>query len=299
MPIMKKFVLAISLSLFSFTHVASAAVVLSEIAWMGSASSSADEWIELYNNTATSADLTGWKIAGKGGATIVSLSGTIAPQGYFLIERTDDDSVPDITADLVASFGKGIANDGETLKLIDGGGTVVDTVVGGKNWSKLGGDNASKETAQRTPSGWITAPATPRAPNKTPALATEVATPVKTQRSAHVVNVAHAVTHSNGNAWPTPPAVAPLSAEKVDRGTQGSTMNATSSFGANVLWQRGKSSDAETRAWGWMIVAALLVIVASVIIMRANIYKPTEADKYAIIEDIIEGVEEDQQMGDY
>ena len=35
-------------------------VVISEIAWMGSTSSSTDEWLELHNNTATAIDLTGW-----------------------------------------------------------------------------------------------------------------------------------------------------------------------------------------------------------------------------------------------
>lgn len=73
----------------------------------------------------------------------------------------------------------------------------------------------------------------------------------------------------------------------------------TSSVSANVLWQRGKNSDAEKRAWGWMIVAVLLVIAASLVIMRANVYEPTEADKYAIIEDIIEGKEEEDRLSDY
>ena len=42
-----------------------------------------------------------------------------------------------------------------------------------------------------------------------------------------------------------------------------------------------------------MISSVLLVIFASVIVMRANVEEPNEADKYAIIEDIIEGVHED------
>ena len=35
-------------------------VVISEIAWMGTTASDDDEWIELYNNTGSSIDLTGW-----------------------------------------------------------------------------------------------------------------------------------------------------------------------------------------------------------------------------------------------
>jgi hypothetical protein len=37
-------------------------VVFSEIAWMGTTTSSNDEWIELYNNTDGAIDLTGWTL---------------------------------------------------------------------------------------------------------------------------------------------------------------------------------------------------------------------------------------------
>jgi hypothetical protein len=298
---MKELMMAFSITALFFAHSAFAAVVVNEIAWMGSASSSSDEWIELHNDSTNMQDLTGWKITGKGGANIALLSGSIPPNGYFLVERSDDGTVPEVKADLVVSFGKGISNDGETLKLVDGGGNTVDTVIGGKNWSKIGGDKTSKQTPQRTPSGWITAPATPRASNKTPSVASEIAAPVTKTRVAQPVKVANAETLKEENVWPAKPAIPPIRAVAEEKKSGGNNqIISTSSVSANVLWQRGKNADAEKRAWAWMIVAVLLVIAASLIIMRANVYEPTEADKYAIIEDIIEGKDDaNDRLSDY
>ena len=145
----------------------SAAVRLNEIAWMGTALSGTDEWIELSNDSASAVDLSSWKIDAEDGSPSIELSGTIAPNGFFLIERTDDTTVPGVTADLVAAFGNGLGNTGETLRLRDASGAIVDTVVGGADWGLVGGDNTTKETAQRLPAGtsWTTGAATPRAAN--------------------------------------------------------------------------------------------------------------------------------------
>lgn len=294
---MKQFVLACSLGAFFFAQTASAAVLLNEIAWMGSSTSSADEWVELYNSGSDSTDLTGWKIVGKGGVTIALLSGSIAPNTYFLIERSDDNTVPNIPADLVVSFGKGISNDGETLKLIDGGGNTVDSAVGGKNWTKLGGDKVSKQTAQRTTTGWITAVPTPKAPNKTPSIATEVAPPLPKAPA-----LTSEKSESSGRVTQVKPDPKNSQTNLIESKSEVSSKNdllATTSVGANILWQRGRDAQAEKHAWEWMIVALSLVTVASVMIFRANVYEPTEADKFAIIEDIIEGKEDDDRLSDY
>ncbi len=39
-------------------------VVINEIAWMGTAASTADEWLELYNTTASPVDIGNWSIYG-------------------------------------------------------------------------------------------------------------------------------------------------------------------------------------------------------------------------------------------
>lgn len=151
--------------LFLLPFHAYAAMVINEIAWMGTTVSGTNEWIELYNDSDTAVDLSGWSIVSRDGSPNIALQGIVAARGYFLIERTDDDTVPGIPADLVISFGSGLSNSGETLDLKNALGGVVDSVEGGKDWSLVGGDNVTKDTAQRGGNGWATQPGTPRAKN--------------------------------------------------------------------------------------------------------------------------------------
>lgn len=109
-------------------------VVINEVAWGGTAASYADEWIELHNTTGTTVTLDGWRLVDDDDLNI-ALAGEIPPHGYYLIERSDDDAISDVPADLTASFGSGLANTGEVLTLTDGLGTVIDTANGdGGNW---------------------------------------------------------------------------------------------------------------------------------------------------------------------
>lgn len=144
-----------------------ASVRFSEVAWMGTDVSASDEWIELYNDSSSAVDLSNWHIEAEDGSPDILLTGSIAPNAYFLIERTDDSTVPNISADVVAPFGNGLSNGGETLRLKDAGGATIDTVIGGTSWVNIGGDSTTKQTAQRLPTGnsWITATGTPRAVN--------------------------------------------------------------------------------------------------------------------------------------
>jgi phosphatidylserine/phosphatidylglycerophosphate/cardiolipin synthase-like enzyme len=107
-------------------------VVISEIAWMGTTDSYADEWIELYNNTGSSIDLTGWSLNAIDGTPSIALSGTIPAGGYFLLERTDDNSVPGVTADQV--YTGALGDDGEDLILDDGASSVIDEVDCSSGW---------------------------------------------------------------------------------------------------------------------------------------------------------------------
>jgi len=164
---MKYFVLA---TLFFWCNVASAAVLINEIAWMGTTADggSSNEWIELSNSSSGNIDLSGWVLRIEGKKDIL-LSGSVSANGYYLIERTDDNTLPSVTADLVASFGTGLANTGATLILLNKDGIEMDRVNGSDNWKIQGGEiignNTTKETAQRTSSGWITGAPTPRAIN--------------------------------------------------------------------------------------------------------------------------------------
>jgi hypothetical protein len=76
-------------------------IIINEVAWMGSTGSSADEWIELYNKSQNIVDLGGWQLKAKDGTPGINFVGQIAAGGYFLLERTDDNSVSEIAADQI------------------------------------------------------------------------------------------------------------------------------------------------------------------------------------------------------
>ena len=111
-------------------------VIFNEIAWMGTKANSSDEWIELYNNSSQEIDLLGWKIYGDGGKTLIfSLNKKIASSGYYLIERTDDNTIKDILADDSGSFGgNGLSNKGEYLVLKDNLGNIINQIDFSAGW---------------------------------------------------------------------------------------------------------------------------------------------------------------------
>ena len=139
---------------------AHAAVVISEIAWMGTTVSANAEWIELQNTDSVPVNLAGWTLISSTGSPSISLTGTILGSGFYLLERTSDASVPSTVADQV--YSGALTNGGATLTLNDSAGAVMDSVVGGTDWQSIGGDNTTKQTPQLSGSFWSTAVATPR-----------------------------------------------------------------------------------------------------------------------------------------
>ena len=139
--------------------VASAAVSISEIAWMGSSASANYEWIELYND-GNAVDVTGWTVT-DGMNLDIELTGVIPANTRVVLERTSDVSAPG-TAFLI--YTGALVNTGATLRLKRSDGSLADQVSGGEDWQNIGGDNNTKETAQYTTKGWVTGVATPGAP---------------------------------------------------------------------------------------------------------------------------------------
>src|SRR3989344_932615 len=172
-------VLAVTVMVFPLA--ASAQVVINEIAWMGTSVSANAEWMELFNSGNTAVDLTGWHLIAASGSPSITLSGTIAANGYFLLERTSDASVPAVTANQI--YTGALTNGGTTLTLTDASGAAIETVESGVNWANVGGDNTTKQTAQKTANGWITATSTPGAAN-----ATSAAPPAATEDSGSQTN---------------------------------------------------------------------------------------------------------------
>lgn len=101
-------------------------LVINEIAWMGTRASASDEWIELFNCTADTIDLERCLLTGSGGSPNILLRGTIPPLGYFVLERTDDQTISDQAAGQI--YTGELNNSGEWLQLTSGSGLLLDEV---------------------------------------------------------------------------------------------------------------------------------------------------------------------------
>jgi len=138
----------------SFTQ---AAVIINEVAWMGSKESANHEWIELYNSGNEAVVVEGWTL--EDGANLkIKLTGSISANSYAVLERTSDDSA---TGPAFLIYTGALINTGATLTLRNENGAIADQVFGGDSWQEIGGDNVTKETAQYTENGWVTDSPTP------------------------------------------------------------------------------------------------------------------------------------------
>ncbi len=107
------------------TAAAALTVVINEVAWAGTQASSDDEWIELYNPSGVNVNLVGWMLKSSDGSFSITLSGTLPAGGYFLLERGDDDTVADVTANMF--YSGSLSNSGEILRLYDSTNQLIDT----------------------------------------------------------------------------------------------------------------------------------------------------------------------------
>lgn len=141
------------------TRVPELSVIISEIAWAGTLASPNDEWIELYNPGASSIHIDGWTLVSADGSPHIGLAGVIQPGGFFLLERSDDDAVATIPADMI--FTGALSNQGETMLLLDPSGELVDSAnrTGGP-WPA--GDVTARLSMERLagthdgPGAWLT-----------------------------------------------------------------------------------------------------------------------------------------------
>lgn len=120
-------------------------VVINEISWMGTKVSYSDEWIELYNNKNEIVSLDGWVLKAEDETPKIFLTGEIIAFGFYILERTDDNTLPNISADKI--YTGSLENAGEFLKLLDGSGNLIDSINCSDGW--FAGDNSSKQTMER------------------------------------------------------------------------------------------------------------------------------------------------------
>ncbi|MBP7670978.1 lamin tail domain-containing protein [Candidatus Gracilibacteria bacterium] len=120
-------------------------VVINEVAWAGSADSSNDEWIELYNNSNQPVDIGGWTIVDDVDTVYQIVAGVIQPRGFFLIEDSEQ-AVSNVQSDAIINMS--LANTGDSLVLKDNQGRTIDTVNGnGGAW--YAGNGANKPSMER------------------------------------------------------------------------------------------------------------------------------------------------------
>ena len=125
-------------------------VIINEVAWMGTAASPSDEWIELYNPGPNQVDLTGWILRSDDESPFITWSLAdnviLPPNGYYLLERTDDTTVNNIVANKI--YTGDMANSGEILKLFDAQGRLIDMAnSNGGNWPA--GLDANRRSMER------------------------------------------------------------------------------------------------------------------------------------------------------
>ncbi|MFA5433376.1 MAG: lamin tail domain-containing protein, partial [Candidatus Paceibacterota bacterium] len=130
-------------------------VIINEVAWMGNNSDANDEWIELKNVSSEAVNLNNWQLLDAGNIRIIlDSAATINPQGFYLLERTNDDSVPNIQMN--KEYVGALSNSSESLRLFDSSCQLMDEVLANPDWP--GGDNELKKTMERDAdlSGWHT-----------------------------------------------------------------------------------------------------------------------------------------------
>lgn len=113
---------------------------------MGTEKSTADEWIELYNNNDSPVSLEGWILKSATGTLEIVLKGIIPAKGFYLLERTDDDTISSINADLI--YSGALKNNGESIGLYDNLTNLVDSAFYPDGWPT--GNNQTKQTMERT-----------------------------------------------------------------------------------------------------------------------------------------------------
>ena len=125
-------------------------ILINEIAWMGTTSSSNDEWIELYNISSKDISLENYLLIVN--SKEIKLEGKIKTNDFFILERTDDTTLPKVEADLI--YTGSMKNTGGKILLKDSQNNIIDEADFSNGWTY--GDNETKQTMERIENDWQT-----------------------------------------------------------------------------------------------------------------------------------------------
>jgi hypothetical protein len=150
-----------------FLPLATSAMLINEIAWMGTDVQWQNEWLELYNPTDKKINLSGWILKTKDESLFIELKGSVQANSYFLLERTDDSTIENIEADQI--YKGSLKNSGQHLLLLNPIGEIADEINCSLGWTA--GDNETKKTMEKNGDSWQTSfiqGGTPKAINSQP-----------------------------------------------------------------------------------------------------------------------------------
>jgi len=117
-----------------------------------------DEWIELKNISGSGIDINSWQLLNKNEHIKINFSDlngskNIKSGQLILLERTDDNSVSNITADLI--YSGAILNTNEGLRLFDGQCNLIDEVLANPGWPAGSNTSAAeRKTMERDANGF-------------------------------------------------------------------------------------------------------------------------------------------------
>ncbi|MFH1346902.1 MAG: lamin tail domain-containing protein [Spirochaetota bacterium] len=148
-------------------------IIINEVAWMGTLNSASDEWIELKNISSGNVDVNNWQLIDRDEQieiNFTSLEGSkiIGTNKFILLERTDNESVQSVSADLIYNGALSNTNDG--LRLFDSQCNLVDEILANPDWPA--GNASERKTMERDANGfnWHTSSVvngTPKVENST------------------------------------------------------------------------------------------------------------------------------------
>ena len=123
-------------------------LIFNEIAWMGSLESFSNEWIELKNISGETINLSGWQILDKAQQIkiVFGEEDIISSNEFYLLERTDNDSVPNIESDFI--YTGGLNDTKESIYLFNNNCGLEDKVLASPDWPS--GNKNNKKTMERS-----------------------------------------------------------------------------------------------------------------------------------------------------